>query len=283
MLTLKRPCAHASAAPAFAPTLLLPCLALPLCRSDKVVIVSAGMQADMQTLHKTLQYRHVMYQHNHRKPMSCPAMAQLLSNTLYYKRFFPYYTFNLCAGLDEEGEWGGGSLQSVCLGGVGRGRTTKSRGPWRLGCDCLDGVTLQRGECYGKCSMQLAVWLPGSVRLQALCQLHGWPVCMRGVAACNPSGAFLASFACTLPCSFCPPCSSTLCLLHPGRGAVYTYDAIGSYERVGYSCQGSGKELIQPVLDNQLKAASPLVLPPKVSCAGAGVAPMAAAGRERQW
>lgn len=42
---------------------------------------------------------------------------------------------------------------------------------------------------------------------------------------------------------------------------MYTYDAIGSFERVGYGCQGSGKELIQPVLDNQLKAASPLVLP----------------------
>ena len=59
--------------------------------------------------------------------------------------------------------------------------------------------------------------------------------------------------------------SSALCAA--GRGAVYTYDAIGSYERVGYGCQGSGKELIQPVLDNQLKAASPLVLPAQV-CAG---------------
>ncbi len=50
-----------------------------------------------------------------------------------------------------------------------------------------------------------------------------------------------------------------------GQGAVYTYDAIGSYERSGYSCQGSGKGLIQPVLDNQLKAASPLLLPPRES------------------
>ena len=120
-------------------------------RSPKVVIASAGMQADRETLHKTLHARHVTYQFNHRKPMSCGAMAQLLSNTLYYKRFFPYYPFNLCAGLDEE-----------------------------------------------------------------------------------------------------------------GRGAIYTYDAIGSYERVGYGCQGSGKELMQPVLDSQLKAASPLVLPPQV-------------------
>lgn len=31
--------------------------------------------------------------------------------------------------------------------------------------------------------------------------------------------------------------------------------------------QGSGKDLIQPVLDNQLKAASPLVLPPEVCAA----------------
>ena len=37
--------------------------------------------------------------------------------------------------------------------------------------------------------------------------------------------------------------------------------------------QGSGKDLIQPVLDNQLKAASPLVLPPEVR-AGLCCAPL---------
>lgn len=116
--------------------------------SDKCLMASAGFKGDAKTLQKTLLSRQVVYQHNHSKPMSCPAMAQLLSNTLYYKRFFPYYTFNMVGGLDTE-----------------------------------------------------------------------------------------------------------------GKGCVYTYDAIGSYERTGYSCQGSGQALIMPVLDNQLKTTSPLVMP----------------------
>ncbi|KAK7251994.1 hypothetical protein RIF29_26127 [Crotalaria pallida] len=116
--------------------------------ADKCVMASSGFQADVKALQKQLSARHLIYQHQHNKQMSCPAMAQLLSNTLYYKRFFPYYAFNVLGGLDNE-----------------------------------------------------------------------------------------------------------------GKGCVFTYDAVGSYERVGYSSQGSGSTLITPFLDNQLKSPSPLLLP----------------------
>ncbi|KAJ0770015.1 Proteasome subunit beta type-1 [Helianthus annuus] len=119
--------------------------------ADKSFMASSGFQADVKALQKVLSSRHLIYQHQHNKQMSCPAMAQLLSNTLYYKRFFPYYAFNVLGGLDSE-----------------------------------------------------------------------------------------------------------------GKGCVFTYDAVGSYERVGYSAQGSGATLITPFLDNQLKSPSPLLLPAKV-------------------
>ncbi|XP_014510758.2 proteasome subunit beta type-1, partial [Vigna radiata var. radiata] len=118
--------------------------------AENCLMASTGFQADVQALQKVLESRHLIYQHQHNKQMSCPAMAQLLSNTLYYKRFFPYYAFNILGGLDNE-----------------------------------------------------------------------------------------------------------------GKGCVFTYDAVGSYERVGYSSQGSGSKLIIPFLDNQLKSPSPLLLPVK--------------------
>lgn len=37
-----------------------------------------------------------------------------------------------------------------------------------------------------------------------------------------------------------------------GVGAVYCYDAIGSYERENYRANGSAAALIQPFLDNQV-------------------------------
>ena len=97
------------------------------------------MQADAAALHKNLIIRLEWYRHQNGKTMSTPAIAQMLANMLYYKRFFPYYTFNVLAGVDEQ-----------------------------------------------------------------------------------------------------------------GVGCVYSYDAVGSYERVKYSSSGTGQTLVQPLLDNQV-------------------------------
>eukprot|EP01123_Difflugia_compressa_P006538 TRINITY_DN18801_c0_g1_i1.p1 TRINITY_DN18801_c0_g1~~TRINITY_DN18801_c0_g1_i1.p1 ORF type:complete len:230 (-),score=37.28 TRINITY_DN18801_c0_g1_i1:59-748(-) len=107
--------------------------------TDKCAIATSGMQADQKTLHKILQSRMISYKQTHRKQMSTTAIAQMLANTLYYKRFFPYYTFNVLGGIDEN-----------------------------------------------------------------------------------------------------------------GVGCVFSYDAVGSFERVQYSSSGSGQTLIQPFLDNQV-------------------------------
>jgi 20S proteasome subunit beta 6 len=72
--------------------------------TPKTVLASAGMQADAVTLRKVLAWKIIMYRHKHNKDMSTTAIAQLLGNTLYYKRFFPYYCFNVLAGLDNEGK-----------------------------------------------------------------------------------------------------------------------------------------------------------------------------------
>lgn len=61
------------------------------------------MLADVKTLQKVLKYRLETYFHQHQKYPSTPAIAQLLSNTLYSRRFFPYYTFNVLGGIDENG------------------------------------------------------------------------------------------------------------------------------------------------------------------------------------
>ena len=68
------------------------------------LIASSGMQADINTLHKLLRYHVGMYRFQHHRPPTIEALAQLLSTTLYHRRFFPFYAFNALIGLDKDGK-----------------------------------------------------------------------------------------------------------------------------------------------------------------------------------
>jgi 20S proteasome subunit beta 6 len=72
--------------------------------TDQTVLCAVGCNSDIITLRRMLDARLTQYQHAEGKPMSSHAAAQLLSVTLYYRRFFPYYAFNLVGGIDNEGK-----------------------------------------------------------------------------------------------------------------------------------------------------------------------------------
>uniref|UniRef100_A0A915KJT8 Uncharacterized protein n=1 Tax=Romanomermis culicivorax TaxID=13658 RepID=A0A915KJT8_ROMCU len=46
------------------------------------------------------------YEFDHKEPLNVDAAAHMLARTLYYRRFFPYYTNNIIAGLNDEGVMG---------------------------------------------------------------------------------------------------------------------------------------------------------------------------------
>ncbi|CAG2173192.1 unnamed protein product [Oppiella nova] len=72
--------------------------------TDRAVLGSTGCWCDILTFRKILEARLTMYNQDHNKTMTTPAIAQLVSNMLYNKRFFPYYISNVICGLDEEGK-----------------------------------------------------------------------------------------------------------------------------------------------------------------------------------
>ncbi|KAI6659108.1 Proteasome subunit beta type-1-B-like [Oopsacas minuta] len=72
--------------------------------TDNVVLGCCGFHGDVLTLNKLLAARIKMYKHQHDHEISCSSLAQMLSTILYSRRFFPFYTYNILIGLDEQGK-----------------------------------------------------------------------------------------------------------------------------------------------------------------------------------
>lgn len=77
-----------------------------LCKlTDKIILASSGMYADIVELQKMLKIRIEIYRSTHKRDPSLDNIAQMLSTTLYGRRFFPYYAFNILVGQGEDGKF----------------------------------------------------------------------------------------------------------------------------------------------------------------------------------
>lgn len=72
--------------------------------SDTTILATSGMFADFCELKKVLQTKLEIYEYKIGRKATTEGIANLLSKTLYGRRFFPYYTFNLVGGLDKNGK-----------------------------------------------------------------------------------------------------------------------------------------------------------------------------------
>lgn len=70
--------------------------------TPKTMLGGTGCWCDVLAFSKVIEARVKNYLYEHNRQISTPACAQLISNMLYYKRFFPYYVSTIVAGLDEE-------------------------------------------------------------------------------------------------------------------------------------------------------------------------------------
>jgi 20S proteasome subunit beta 6 len=68
--------------------------------TETTILTSAGMVADVECLHKNLLFVIRQYEMQNKKSPSTASIAKKLSNTLYGRRFMPYYAFNLLCGID---------------------------------------------------------------------------------------------------------------------------------------------------------------------------------------
>ncbi|KNH05340.1 20S proteasome beta 6 subunit [Perkinsela sp. CCAP 1560/4] len=72
--------------------------------APRTLLGSTGMQADRIALQHVLKEKLRWYNFDNNRSPNTESIAQLLSNELYFRRFFPLYTFNVLAGLNAAGD-----------------------------------------------------------------------------------------------------------------------------------------------------------------------------------
>ncbi|KAJ1465405.1 26S proteasome SU B6 [Baffinella frigidus] len=70
--------------------------------SDKILLGSSGMFSDIQFLQEKIQKGVEKFKKENNQHFSLSGCAHFLSSILYSRRFFPFFTFNILAGLEEE-------------------------------------------------------------------------------------------------------------------------------------------------------------------------------------
>ena len=76
-----------------------------LCRlNNKVYLATNGCWCDCLAFAKAMELKLRFYTFDHNKHLNASSAARLAANTLYSKRFFPYYVNLIVAGLDQDGK-----------------------------------------------------------------------------------------------------------------------------------------------------------------------------------
>jgi len=81
--------------------------------TDSIVLASAGLTSDYQMLVNRLKAQIKLYELEREKSISVKALAKIVANTLYARRFAPLFVQTLIVGVDDEGP----ALYSLDMGG----------------------------------------------------------------------------------------------------------------------------------------------------------------------
>ncbi|WXG41295.1 MAG: archaeal proteasome endopeptidase complex subunit beta [Candidatus Freyarchaeum deiterrae] len=71
--------------------------------TDRIGITVAGLVADMQVLSKELEAMTRMYSMEQRRPIGIRSAAHLLSNILYERKMYPFFSQTIIGGFDDSG------------------------------------------------------------------------------------------------------------------------------------------------------------------------------------